>query len=123
MEYQRRVALHILVFPAHVSEGTVAWAIFLGQVRKMILRIEQQPSIDNMRNYPAEAVDQLGKLLVEGASAREDPRRKNFYDVEHADRTFFIHVSPSSGRVMSLATWERLLRAGFASFEEDTEAT
>ena len=89
----------------------------------MILRMEQQPSIDNLRNYPAEAVDQLGKLLVEGASAREDPRRKNFYDVEHADRTFFIHVSPSSGRVMLLATWERLLRAGFASFEEDTEAT
>jgi len=73
--------------------------------------MEQQPSIDNPRNYPAEVVDQLGKLLVEGASARQDPRRKNFYDVEHADRTFFIHVSPSSGRVMLLAKWERLLRA------------
>ena len=73
--------------------------------------MEQQPSIDNPRNYPAEVVDQLGKLLVEGASAREDPRRENFYDVEHADRTFFIHVSPSSGRVMLLAKWERLLRA------------
>jgi hypothetical protein len=85
--------------------------------------MEQQPSIDNPRNYPAEVVDQLGKLLVEGASAREDPRRKNFYDVEHADRTFFIHVSPSSGRVMLLAKWERLLRAGFPSFEEVTEAT
>jgi hypothetical protein len=96
---------------------------FLGQVRKMILRMEQQPSIDNPRDYPAEVVDQLGKLLVEGASAREDPRRKNFYDVEHAVRTFFIHLSPSSGRVMLLATWERLLRAGFASFEEVTEAT
>jgi hypothetical protein len=96
---------------------------FLGQVRKMILRMEQQTSILNLRNYPAEVVDQLGKLLVEGASAREDPRRKNFYDVEHADRTFFIHVSPSSGRVMLLATWERLLRAGFASFEDRSYVT
>jgi hypothetical protein len=32
---------------------------FLGQVRKMILRMEQQPSIDNPRDYPAEVVDQL----------------------------------------------------------------
>jgi hypothetical protein len=85
--------------------------------------MEQQTSILNLRNYPAEVVDQLGKLLVEGASAREDPRRKNFYDVEHADRTFFIHVSPSSGRVMLLATWERLLRAGFASFEDRSYVT
>jgi hypothetical protein len=92
-------------------------------LKKMILRMEQQPSIDNLRNYPAEAVDQLGKLLVEGASAREDPPRKNFYDAEHADQAFFIHVSPSSGRVMLLATWERLLRAGFAGFEEVTAAT
>ena len=85
--------------------------------------MEQQLSIDNPRNYPAEVVEQLGKLLVEGTSAREDPRRKSFYDVEHADRTFFIHVSPSSGRIMLLAKWEQLLRGGFPSFEEVTEAT
>ena len=79
--------------------------------------MERHPSIDNPRNYPAEVVDQLGRLLVEGASAREDPRRKNFYDVEHADRTFFIHVSPLSGRVTLLAKWERSLKAGFPSCE------
>ena len=68
-----------------------------------------------------EAVDQLGKPLVGGCVGTRRFASKEFLDVEHADRTFFIHVSPSSGRVMLLATWERLLRAGFASFEEVTE--
>jgi hypothetical protein len=81
--------------------------------------MEQQPSIDNLQNYPAEVVDQLGKLLVEGVSARQDPRRKNFYDVEDADRAFFIHLSPLTGKVILLAAW-RLLGSPFTSFEEVT---
>ena len=86
----------------------------------MILRMEQQPTIDNVQNYPSEVVDQLEKLLVEGVSARPDPRRRNFYDVEHADRAFFIHVSPLTGKVILLAVW-RLLGCPSASFEEVTE--
>jgi hypothetical protein len=73
----------------------------------MILRMEQQPTIDNLRNYPSEVVDQLGTLLAEGVKARPDPRRKHFYELEHAVHTFFVHVSPLSGRVMLLAKWER----------------
>jgi hypothetical protein len=71
----------------------------------MILRIEQDPKIDNLQNYSAEIVDQLRKLLVEGVSARQDSRRRNFYDVEHADRAFFIHLSPLTGKVILLAMW------------------
>ena len=63
--------------------------LLVGQVREMILRMEGQPTIDNLQNYPVEIVDQLRKLLVDGVSARQDPRRNNFYDVEHAVRTFF----------------------------------
>jgi hypothetical protein len=86
----------------------------------MILRMEQDPTIDNLQNYPAEVVDQLRKLLVEGVSARQDPRRKNFYDVEHADRAFFIHLSPLTGKVILLAMW-RLLASPFIRFEQVTE--
>ena len=82
--------------------------------------MEQQPTIDNVQNYPSEVVDQLEKLLMEGVSARPDPRRRNFYDVEHADRAFFIHVSPLTGKVILLAVW-RLLGCPFASLEEVTE--
>ena|ERR1700722_13109782 len=87
----------------------------------MILRMEQQPCIDNLLNYPAEVVDQLGKLLVEGATARPDSRRNNFYDIEHADRAFFIYVSPLRGKVALLATW-RLLGPSFRSSDEVTGA-
>ena len=85
----------------------------------MILRMEQDPTIDNLQHYPAEVVDQLRKLLVEGVSARQDPRRKNFYDVEHADRAFFIHHSPLTGKVILLAMW-RLLASPFVSLEDVT---
>lgn len=87
----------------------------------MILRMEQQPYIDNLRNYPTEVVDQLEKLLVEGTTARPDPRRKNFYDIEHADRAFFIYVSFSLGKVALLATW-RLVGPSFRSSDEVTIA-
>jgi hypothetical protein len=87
----------------------------------MILRVEQDPTIDNLQNYPAEVVDQLRKLLVEGVSARQDPRRRNFYDVEGADRAFFIHLSPLTGKVILLAMWQ-LLASPFISFEQATEA-
>ena len=73
----------------------------------MILRMEDPPTIHNLRNYPAEVVDQLGKLLVEGVAARQDPRRNNFYDLDHAAHTFFVHVCPSSGKVILLAKCER----------------
>jgi hypothetical protein len=69
--------------------------------------MEQTPAIDNLRNYPTEVVDHLGKLLVEGVSARQDPRRNHFYDIEHPGRGFFIHVHPSNRKVILLAKWER----------------
>ena len=71
----------------------------------MLLRMNEHLSIDNLKDYPTEIVDQLEKLLASGAAARPDPRRKNFYDVEDAGRVFFVHASPVSGKVMLLATW------------------
>jgi hypothetical protein len=91
---------------------------FVGSVRKMILRLEQeqQRPIHNRQNYPADIVGRLEKLLVEGVSARQDPKRRNFYDIENADRVFFIYLSPLNGSVTLLATW-RLLASPFLSFD------
>jgi hypothetical protein len=109
----------ILVFPAYSPEGS-ATRVFSGLVRKMIVRLEQQPAIENRQNYPAKIVDQLGRLLVEGVSAQQDTRRMNFYDIEHADRVFFIYLSPLTGRVILLATW-RLLASPFINFDVAVE--
>ena len=73
----------------------------------MLLRMKQLPGVDNLRNYPAEIIKELEELLLSGGSALPDPKRKGFYDLETDERTFFVHVSPTTGRVMLLATWLR----------------
>ena len=73
----------------------------------MFLRMEQLPGVDNPRQYPTELIEELEKLLLSGGSASSDPKRKGFYDIESPERTFFIHISPTNGRVGLLATWHR----------------
>jgi hypothetical protein len=77
----------------------------------MYLRMKQLPGIDNVRNYPAENIKELEELLLSGVSALPDPKRKNFYDLETDERTYFIRISSISGRVVLLATWLRSERA------------
>ena len=71
----------------------------------MLLRINERLSIDNLTNHPIEIVEQLDELLTAGAEVRLDPKRKNFYELENAERVFYIHSSPVRGKVMLLATW------------------
>src|ERR1700686_5288497 len=59
----------------------------------MLLRMKQLPGIDNLRNYPVEIIKGLEDLLLSGASALPDPKRKGFYDVENRERTYFIQIS------------------------------
>jgi len=70
----------------------------------MVLRLKENPEIDNLRDYPTDIVEKLRALLVAGAQVYPDPRRKEFYDVANASRMFYIHVSPT-GKVWLLATW------------------
>jgi len=73
----------------------------------MKLRLEKEPIIDNLRNHPAEMVEVLRGLLVAGASAIPDPRRRDFYEVENCSKVYYIHLSPTSGKVMFLAVWDK----------------
>jgi len=73
----------------------------------MFLRLKQLPGVDNLRNYPAEHIRELEELLLSGGSASPDPKRKDFYDLESRERTFFIQISSITGRVVLLATWLR----------------
>jgi hypothetical protein len=77
----------------------------------MFLQMQQLPVVDNLRNYPAENIRELGELLLSGGQASPDPKRKGFYDVETRERTFFIQISSITGRVVLLATWLRSERA------------
>ncbi len=73
----------------------------------MVLRLNAQPKIENLRNYPAEMVEQLRELLISGAPAKLDAHRKDFYEVENCSQVFYVHVSPGNGTVMLLAIWQK----------------
>lgn len=73
----------------------------------MVLRLNEQPKIENLRNYPAEMVEKLRKLLVSGAPAKLDAHRKDFYEVDNCSQVFYVHVSPLNGNVMLLAIWDK----------------
>lgn len=70
----------------------------------MILRLQNEPVIDNLRHYSSELVAKLSELLLAGAEVCPDPHRKSFYDVMNGSRMFYIHIAPS-GKVLLLATW------------------
>jgi hypothetical protein len=70
----------------------------------MLLRLDYKPIIDNPRKCPPEAVEELRRLLAQGAPAIPDPHRKGFYDVEDGERVFYVHLAPNRN-VWLLATW------------------
>ncbi len=69
------------------------------------MRLTRQPEIEDLRNHSAETVEKLRQLLASGAPAKPDPRRANFYEVQNHSRVFYVHISPSNGKVLLLATW------------------
>jgi hypothetical protein len=91
-------------FPTPSSVYPKRGAVYGERGGAMLLHLSGNPRIDNLRNYPADVVEKLRELLVAGAKAYPDPRRKKFYDVENGARMFYIHLSPT-GNVWLLATW------------------
>lgn len=83
----------------------------------MTLRI-QAPIIRNLRNHSWQEVEELRALLDAGASARPDPRRKNFYELDGGSRTFYIHLTPATRKIMLLAVWRNVPPAESAAARE-----
>ncbi len=73
----------------------------------MVLRREKNLTIEDLRNHPAETIEKLRGLLAAGALAHADPRRPDFYELENGSQVFYIHVSPTNGKVLLLATWPK----------------
>ena len=71
------------------------------------VRVREGAQIENPRRYESDVVDNLLRLLQNGAPAQRDPQREHFYEIDADDETFYIHVSPISGNVVLLAKWIR----------------
>ncbi len=77
----------------------------------MLLRLDVNLTIDNLRDHPLETVEKLRQLLAEGALVHADPQRDGFYELHVDDSVFYLHVSPYSGKVLLLAHWPKNGRA------------
>ncbi len=82
-----------------------------GKRGTMVLRLAQRPIIEDLRNHPAEIVENLRELLASGAPAHPDPHRAGFYEVQNHSQVFYIHISPVNGKVLLLATWLKDIEA------------
>jgi hypothetical protein len=72
----------------------------------MLLKLNETPRIEDLRNHSAESIKTLRTLLQTGAPARRDPRRRDFYEVDNCSRVFYIHITPR-GKVWLLAIWAK----------------
>ncbi|MFZ3215559.1 MAG: hypothetical protein WA192_05805 [Candidatus Acidiferrales bacterium] len=69
------------------------------------MRWECGLQIEDLRDHPAELILQLRCLLSSGADASPDPKHPGFYEVKSDEHVYYIHISPTTGKVMLLATW------------------
>ena len=72
----------------------------------MILRMNHNTTIEDLRHHSPQLVQELRQLLAAGVGAFTDSHRKDFYEVENEDRVFYIHLRPN-GHVWLLAVWPR----------------
>jgi hypothetical protein len=71
----------------------------------MVMRFKEELIIEDPRNHPARTVETLRKLLASGSRVVSDPKRPDFYELEHGGEVYYIHVSPVTGKILLLATW------------------
>jgi hypothetical protein len=82
----------------------------------MVTDLSCKAQIEDLGNHPTEAVAALRSLLAGGASTIADPKRSGFYEIESEAVVYYIHVSPVTGKVLLLATWQNEpISAGQAS--------
>jgi len=77
--------------------------------------LREKLPIEDLRGHPAETVAALESLLAsDDTTISLDPKRRGFYEVHGEGTTYYIHVSPVSGKILLLATWPSTTRPGRA---------
>lgn len=73
----------------------------------MVLTIEPALEIEAPRNHSLETQERLRQLLDSGASARPDPKRPDFFEIEGDTQVFYVHTVKATSKVTLLAVWDR----------------
>src|SRR6202035_2481112 len=78
--------------------------------RKNIMSLtttKQPPLLEDLRSHTAEQVAELRLLLTSGAPSRPDPRRPGFFELDGAERVFYVFKYPTGTKVLLVGVWER----------------
>ncbi|HWG59107.1 MAG TPA: hypothetical protein VN661_08685 [Candidatus Acidoferrales bacterium] len=86
----------------------------------MGIRTGREMQIEDLRGHSAETILTLRSILAGGGKITPDLKRPGFYEVEGDSLIYWIHVVPSSGRVMLLATWPTSAGQAGAADANDT---
>lgn len=70
------------------------------------MKLENELHIEDPRHHSSRHVEALRRLLASGARAELDPKRTDFYEVASDSEVYYVHISPASGTITLLATWE-----------------
>ena len=73
----------------------------------MMTIAKQPPVVEDLRNHSQEQMAELRQLLSSGATARPDPRRPGFYEIEGLSSIFYVFKYPTGAKVLLLGIWER----------------
>ena len=68
---------------------------------------ERELEIEDLRNHSQEMVTHLRDVLARGANIIPDPKRPGFYEVKLHGQLYFIYISPTTGKVLLIAGWNR----------------
>jgi hypothetical protein len=63
-------------------------------------------NIQDLGNHSVATTVELGILLAGAVDATPDPKRKHFYGIEGGRMVYYVYVSPVSGIISLLASWE-----------------
>lgn len=71
----------------------------------MVMCLERELEIEDLRNHSQAMIAQLREVLASGATADPDPKRSGFYEIKRREQLYYIYISPDTGKVLLIAAW------------------
>lgn len=72
----------------------------------MLMNFGEVLNIEDLGNHSAATVISLGILLAGTVNVRPDPKRKRLYEIDGDRTVYYVYVSPVTGTIFFLASWE-----------------
>jgi hypothetical protein len=71
----------------------------------MTIQVKETARIRDGRGHPPEILARFRRLLRDGATIKNDPKRGDFFELRCREEVFYFYLSPISGDVLLLAVW------------------